>query len=156
MLLRCHNAYGRIMQGLKVRHTKNQLPRIETFLNIIAGFTKEKEQEAIYFQKLSEIKIDAKILDSLANRLLNIDEKAIAKDELLPTATVNRKGELMNSLIIETKDLGMNLFGAFNGMTHYTTHVKKSTDIYGNLLGGNQKFTDDGFKVIQKMALELA
>ena len=155
ILLRCHNAWGRVMQGLKVRHTKNQDYRIEMFIDLVRGFREEKEKEAMQLKRLSEIKIDEKILDGLANRLLNIDEKLL-KENILPTSTGRRKADLMESFTRETNDLGMNLFGAFNGVTHFTTHKKFSTDAYGNILGGNQKITDDAFKMINDLALELA
>lgn len=155
ILLRCHNAWGRVMQGLKVRHTKNQDYRIEMFIDLVRGFREEKEREAMQLKRLSEIKIDEKILDGLANRLLNIDEKLL-KDNILPSSTGRRKADLMESFTKETNDLGMNLFGAFNGITHFTTHKKFSTDAYGNILGGNQKITDDAFKLINDLALVLA
>jgi hypothetical protein len=62
----------------------------------------------------------------------------------------------MESFTRETNDLGMNLFGAFNGITHFTTHKKFSTDAYGNILGGNQKITDDGFRLVNELATLLA
>ena len=46
ILLRCHNAWGRVMQGLKVRHTKHQDFRIEMFIDLVRGFREEKEREA--------------------------------------------------------------------------------------------------------------
>jgi hypothetical protein len=155
ILLRCHNAWGRIMQGLKVRHTKHQDFRIEMFIDLVRGFREEKEREALQLKKLSEIQIDHTILDAIANRLLNIDEK-ILKGEILPTATGKRKADLMESFTKETSDLGMNLFGAFNGVTHFTTHKKFSTDAYGNILGGNQKITDDAFRICNEYATLLA
>jgi hypothetical protein len=155
ILLRCHNAWGRVMQGLKVRHTKHQDYRIEMFIDLVRGFREEKEREALQLKKLSEIEIDHKILDAIANRLLNIDEKLL-KGELLPSSTGRRKADLMESFTKETSDLGMNLFGAFNGVTHFTTHKKFSTDAYGNILGGNQKITDDAFKICNEYATLLA
>jgi len=154
-LPRCHNVWGRIMQGLKVRHTKHQVFRIEMFIDLVKGFKDEKEKEALQLKKLSEIEIDHTILDAIANRLLNIDEK-ILKGELLPSSTGRRKADLMESFTKETSDLGMNLFGAFNGVTHFTTHKKFSTDAYGNILGGNQKITDDAFKICNEYATLLA
>jgi hypothetical protein len=155
ILLRCHNAWGRVMQGLKVRHTKNQDYRIEMFIDLVRGFREEKEKEALQLKRLSEIQIDQAILDSLANRLLNIDEKLL-KENILPSSTGKRKADLMESFTRETNDLGMNLFGAFNGVTHFTTHKKFSTDAYGNILGGNQKITDDAFKLVNEYATLLA
>jgi len=155
ILLRCHNAWGRVMQGLKVRHTKHQDYRIEMFIDLVKGFREEKEREALQLKRLSEIEIDHSILDALANRLLNIDEKLL-KENILPSSTGRRKADLMESFTRETNDLGMNLFGAFNGITHFTTHKKFSTDAYGNILGGNMKITDDGFRLVNEYATLLA
>lgn len=153
-LLRCSNQYGRIMKGLKVRHTKNHDFRVEEFIRLVASFQAEKEAEAIMLQKMSQIKIDAKILDSLANRLLNIDETKMKEGDILHPVTGRNKANLMDSLLKETSDLGMTLFGAFNGITHYSTHTKKSTDAYGNILGGNMKFNEQGLLICSQIAEE--
>lgn len=153
-LLRCSNQYGRIMKGLKVRHTKNHDFRVEEFIRLVASFQAEKEAEAMMLQKMSQIKIDSKILDSLANRLLNIDETKMKEGDILHPVTGRNKEALMNSLLKETSDLGMTLFGAFNGITHYSTHTKKSTDAYGNILGGNMKFNEQGLVICQSIAEE--
>jgi hypothetical protein len=152
ILLRCYNQWGRVMQGLKVRHTKNHNYKVDMFIDLVKGFRAEKEQEAIIFQKMSEIKIDRSILDALANRLLKIDETKIAEGDILSARMGNTKVALMDSLNKETADLGMNLWGAFNGVTHYTTHTKKSTDTYGNLLGGNMKFNSDALSFLTEVA----
>ena len=152
ILLRCYNQWGRVMQGLKVRHTKNHNYKVDMFIDLVRGFRAEKEQEAIIFQKMSEIKIDRSILDALANRLLNIDETKIAEGDILSVRMGNTKAALMDSLNKETADLGMNLWGAFNGVTHYTTHTKSSTDTYGNLLGGNMKFNTDALSFLTEVA----
>jgi len=160
ILLRCYNQWGRVMQGLKVRHTKNHNYKVDMFIDLVKGFRAEKEQEAIIFQKLSEIKIDRGLLDSLANRLLNIDERKIKEGDILSSVTARNKIALMESFTKETSDLGMNLWGVFNGITHYTTHSKTSTDTYGNLLGGNMKFNQQGLdlcmEVAQKQGIILA
>ena len=153
-LLRCSNQYGRIMKGLKVRHTKNHDFRVEEFIRLVASFQAEKEAEAMMLQKMSQIKIDAKILDSLANRLLNIDETKMKEGDILHPVTGRNKANLMDSLIKETSDLGMTLFGTFNGITHYSTHTKKSTDAYGNILGGNMKFNEQGLLICSEIAEE--
>jgi hypothetical protein len=153
-LLRCSNQYGRIMKGLKVRHTKNHDFRVEEFIRLVASFQAEKEAEAMMLQKMSQIKIDAKILDSLANRLLNIDETKMREGDILHPVTGRNKANLMDSLLKETSDLGMTLFGAFNGITHYSTHTKKSTDAYGNILGGNMKFNEQGLLICSQIAEE--
>jgi hypothetical protein len=152
ILLRCYNQWGRVMQGLKIRHTKNHNYKVDMFIDLVRGFRTEKEQEAIIFQKMSEIKIDRGILDALANRLLNIDETKVAEGDILSVRKGNTKVAFMDSLNKETADLGMNLWGAFNGITHYTTHTKSSTDTYGNLLGGNMKFNSDGLSFLMEVA----
>jgi len=153
-LLRCSNQYGKIMKGLKIRHTKHHDFRVEEFIRLVASFQAEKEAEAIMLQKMAEIKIDESILDALANRLLNIDETQIKEGEILHPFTGRRKAALMDSLTKETSDLGMTLFGAFNGVTHYSTHTKKSTDAYGNILGGNMKFNEQGLLICNEIAQE--
>ena len=153
-ILRCSNQYGRIMKGLKIRHTKNHDVKVEEFIRLIASFKVEKEAEALMFQKMATIKIDSKILDSLANRLLKIDETKMKEGDILHPVTGRNKEALMNSLIKETSDLGMTLFGAFNGVTHYSTHSKKSTDTYGNLLGGNMRFNEQGLAICNDIAKE--
>jgi hypothetical protein len=43
--------------------------------------------------------------------------------------------------------LGDNLFGLFNGVTHYTTHIKKAKETtFGNALGTLARINQDAFQ----------
>jgi hypothetical protein len=47
----------------------------------------------------------------------------------------------------ETLALGDNLFGLLNGITHYTTHVKKVKETtFGNALGTLSRINQDAFQ----------
>jgi hypothetical protein len=60
---------------------------------------------------------------------------------------------------IERKDLGQNLFGTFNGFTHYISHVWNGTNANsapGNLLNGYERQTDKAFNVVDHFYQSLA
>lgn len=141
ILPRCTNAFSHLIPKAIFRHTKNHHAKLDDFVKLTERFRLDMEAKAINFGKLKEIKIDSKILDSLANRLLSIDMDG---GKVSPQQ-VTQKELFMNSARKETNDLGMNLWGFFNGVTHYTTHVRQSkTDNVLNLFGGNMKMNLEG------------
>ena len=152
LLLRCHNQWGSINKGLKIKHTNSWQARLKDFIEMVALFKANKMIEAQRLSQLREIEIDHTILSALANRLLGLDEK-------IDLGKVKRDAQsaLMASMVKETNDLGMNLFGFWNGATHFTTHdSKKQTneDVFGNMLGVNATFNAKALDIATEFAVK--
>ena len=154
MLLRCHNQWGSVSKGLKIKHTSSWAARMQDFIQLVALFKANKMIEAQRLAQLREIEIDHKILEALANRLLGLDEK-IGSGEDLGKVKRDAQSALMQSMVKETNELGMNLFGFWNGATHYTTHDAKkqgNEDVWGNMLGVNATFNEKALNIATNFA----
>ncbi len=136
VLCRCENQFSSIVPMRKFRHvagsdfTKETLELIKT--------TYEHERKRLFYQleNLKSKKVTEKLVDEMIIYLLNNDKEVpddLRKMELIHSL----KGhELKSSIIKETKDLGMNAFGLFNGVTWYTSHeLKSNISNFGNTHG---------------------
>jgi hypothetical protein len=161
-ILRCKNQWGRVNKNLKFKHTKNHEYAIQSFVNSIE-LQKVSDLKLIEkFERMQKIKVDNDLLLSIVDRFLEI-ERPVSKEELttfkLPTRTQNNLEQILSSMEIERKDLGQNLFGTFNGFTHYISHVWNGTNANsapGNLLNGYERQTDKAFNVVDHFYQSLA
>lgn len=143
-MIRCDNQWSRLKKQQRVlsaQHSEYSIKRAINFPHEIEIFNNLKKEEIGLFEKMSKVKIDQGIIDSLVNRLLDVDRKLEGKDKL-STKAVNIKEKLLESIYTETNDLGNNLFGFFHGVTHYTTH-KRNEKENSNALFGSSKIMND-------------
>jgi hypothetical protein len=139
IMIRCMNQFSRISQNLKAYHTKNNIVRIDELVGMFKQY--QQEQQALYekMKQYKKIKVDEHIISALTERLFRIE----SGHEEISTRKMKLTLEFKNSLDREMADLGQNLFGLFQGVTHYTTHVKKTKeDVFGNILGQNAKMNN--------------
>ncbi len=81
---------------------------------------------------------------NLINNLLKI-----SSDDDISTRKLNMKNELRDSIERERNALGNNRFADFNGVTYWTTHVRKSKEkIFGNIDGANYNYNSNAFKYL--------
>jgi hypothetical protein len=98
-------------------------------------------------ERFAQVQIDDVVKQSLVERLTRM-----TNEEKLGTKEISiRKENVMNnlwqSIDKECLALGDNLFGLFNGATHYTTHTKKVKEpIFGNCLGSLARINNDAFE----------
>jgi acetolactate synthase small subunit len=134
VMARCENQFSQINQKMKVFHTKNHDVKIEEIIHYLNAY--KAEQDALYkkMEDYSKVKISADIKEALVKNLLRQerpDVKVVGKQKKEDML------EFLASIERECNDLGHNVFGLFQGVTHYTTHVRKAKDekIFGNILG---------------------
>jgi hypothetical protein len=64
----------------------------------------------------------------------------------MSTRKQNIVNDLWKSIDKETLALGDNLFGLFNGITHYATHIRQSKETtFGNALGSLARINNEAF-----------
>lgn len=136
-MIRCANQWGKIVQNTRIHHTKNHDVKIDEMMRYFELY--KLEQEAMYRKLTSyrNIKIDEKVKIALADRLFNIES---GKEESVEISARKQAeiAKFMTSIERETRELGNNAFGLFQGVTHYTTHVKKVREsVFGNIIGSN-------------------
>lgn len=136
-LLRCKNQFGLISRTWKVKNTAGRHVRTEELFLSFESYIQEQKELHENFERFAQVKISPALIEKATRYLLEIKQE----DKLtqLSSRKQNQYLALTSSLQRETKDLGMNLWGLFNGVTHYTTHKleKKEAEknVFGNVIG---------------------
>jgi hypothetical protein len=151
MMVRCSNRFSKNFRQLQVNHTKNNSTRIDTLCSTFEMFMKERKQLFSKMEQLESVKIDESIRTALVERLTRMTE-----EERIGTEISTRKSNIISainhSIDTECKDLGYNAFGLFNGITHYTTHIKQSkNNVFGNPFGTVNELNQKAFKYCNEL-----
>ena len=97
-------------------------------------------------ERFADVKIDDSIKKSLVERLTRMNEEEKLGNEL-STRKSNIIANMNYSIQRECADLGENAFGLFNGITHYTTHIKNAkNNAFGNPFGSVNELNQTAFK----------
>jgi Domain of unknown function (DUF932) len=147
IMIRCMNAFGKILKSNVVRHTKNNFSRIDDLKRAYEVYFKETEKMQEIYTKMNKIQIDQTLIDLVTKRMFDVDNT----EEKISTRKENQILDFHASIKTETNDLGNNLFGLFHGMTHYTTHKLKGENVAGNLFGTASKINEKGFQAIAEL-----
>ena len=146
IMVRCSNRFSRNFRQLQVNHTKNNSLRIDGLVQYFDMFMKQRTQLFDKMEQLSWVKVDDSIKDALVERLTRMnDEEKLGND--VSTRKRNIISNINSSIDRECADLGDNAFGLFNGITHYTTHIKNSkNNAFGNPFGSLNELNQTAFK----------
>jgi len=146
IMVRCSNRFSRNFRQLQVNHTKNNSLRIDGLVQYFDMFMKQRTQLFEKMEQLSWVKIDDSIKDALVERLTRMNDEEKLGNEI-STRKRNIITNLNSSNDRECADLGDNAFGLFNGITHYTTHIKNSKNAtFGNPFGSSNELNQTAFK----------
>jgi hypothetical protein len=147
IMLRCENQFSKINRQMKVQHTRNHNTRIDELIRYFENYIAERNKLFCKMEDFSKVQIDEQIINGLINRLLLMDSK-----EEVSTRKANIRKEVEQSIIRECSDIGNNLLGLFNGITHYTTHIKKSKEkVFGNVLGTLATTNEKAFQFCESL-----
>lgn len=142
-LLRCSNQFTKLHKNssFHVPHTKSSTRKINDFVREFETYIEETQLFYEVLEGFGEVKIDKLIIDELIQRLVKLEseEKITKQKELFKT-------DLERSILRETNEVGMNLFGLWNGVTHYTTHTERKVNrMFGNPFGTLAEINNKGF-----------
>jgi hypothetical protein len=151
-IYRCENMFSQGNQHSRIRHSagaEQELRAIEKthdlYYNQLTGVYERAEQ-------MSEYKTCYAELENFTNYVLNINPNE--REEDLPTRTRNTKENFLQSVNRETAALGHNLFGLFNGATHYTSHVlTNQKNVFGNPLNLANTINSRAFDFCEKIII---
>ncbi len=145
-MIRCSNRFSKMFRQLQVNHTKNHDTKIDQLLRYFETYQKERKQLFVQMERMANVEIDASISEALVQRLTRMNEEERLGTVEMSTRKQNIVNDLWKSIDKETLALGDNLFGLFNGITHYTTHIRQSKEtVFGNCLGGLARINDEAF-----------
>lgn len=148
IMLRCMNQFGHIVKSNVIKHTKNNQVKIDELKRAYEVYFKQVEQQDELFSKIAKINIDKDLMEALTKRLFDVEN-----NEEISTRKTNQIFDFNESLLKETKDLGQNLFGYFNGVTHYTTHKLNGENTFGNLFNTANKINMKALELVTEFTL---
>jgi hypothetical protein len=152
-MIRCANRFSKIFRQLQVRHTKNHDAEIEQLLRYVETYMNQRKGLFQQMERFANVKIDQTLKDALAERLVRMTEEEKAGKAEISTRKQNLLFDIERSLDIECKALGDNLFGLLNGITHYTTHTRKTKEqVFGNALGSLARINQEAFQFCEAYA----
>lgn len=153
-LYRCNNMFASAAKniGLKIYHNSNFDVAIEELKLELLQVDTLLAQEFEELNRWQHVEIDPKIITEAKAMLFPQQGK-------ITTTETNKRLAFDESMHLEIEKLGHNLFGLFNGVTHYTTHnfMKKEIDTRDYPLEGKRaEYNDNIFEFCRSKALELA
>lgn len=154
-LHRCKNMYSTSIKVFKAKSTASIHLRTQEFKREFEAYQKRRQILYNNFEEFQKIEVSQNFIDNFIKNLHNIDK------DIKLTEQSKRKQNLFEQtrkdIQTETKELGTNLWGLFNGVTKFTTHDYqngRNAQNY-NLLGTASKLNDKAFNTCMKQ-LELA
>jgi hypothetical protein len=151
MMVRCSNRFSKNFRQLQVNHTKNNDFKIDLLCQTFEIFMNQRKQLFANMEQFETVKIDESIKRALVERLTRMnDEERLGND--ISTRKSNIVTQMYHSIETECQELGNTAFGLFNGITHYTTHVKTSKNgVFGNPFGSLNDLNQNAFKFCHEL-----
>lgn len=142
--IRCNNAFSQISNNIKIGHAINMDFRIADLMSMFIKWKKNIKNFEKEFNVWSKISFSKKLQIQAVNYILGINYKTdshgnVSYDKDIYKIKLNKQLEIIKCINKESAILGDNLWGFFNGITYYNTHVKKDYSRNFNLFGLSNK-----------------
>jgi hypothetical protein len=142
--LRCANQFSMLSGQHKVRHTASKDYRVEELISYYEQYARTQEALNDRFQKFIDTPVTKDDREEFLNYVMDVPMV-----EGKPTPSTRKTvllEELGCAVVKETKQLGTNLWGLFNGATWWTTHQHPTKDrVFGNVFGSNSEYNERAY-----------
>ena len=148
MIHKCENMFSAGIKRFEAKHTKSVSYRQDELLSFVKLHTDGIKELYNVFERFKKHRINPNEIKFFVNKLLNLEK--LKTPESIESNT--RKQRLEFSLETELSRHGSNLWGLFNGLTHYTTHQLNNKHItIGSVTGTAENLNRLGFKICKEM-----
>jgi Domain of unknown function (DUF932) len=152
MMIRCSNRFTKQFQSLKVLHTANNDFRINNLTNSFDDYTKQRQRFYNRFSEYVDFEIVEEDKTKIVNSLIEVTPLEIEKPETISARKQGIINDIHRSIETETAELGNNLFGLFNGITHYTSHIRRQKEaVFCNAFGTSADFNNRAFNFCENL-----
>jgi len=135
-LVRCANQFSSTLKVFSKKHTSFMDINDTIAQNIIRNYKAKKGILYDSFDGMETVRVDESVITKLIKEvhlMLATDSKAIKQKDWTSSPSMLT---LRKSIDREMKDLGNNAFGLFNGVTWYTTHEMRTSDLVTSQISG--------------------
>ena len=153
-MIRCGNRFARRFKALTARHSASLHTGVQNIREEFQSYRSKQQEYYRTLRQFQKVEVSEEIMNSLIARMASMTtEERLGKEEI-STRKKNIALTIEASLQREMNDLGFNLYGLFNGVTHYTTHqINIKGDEGFSLMNRAEKLNLDGFQFCQKLAV---
>ena len=151
-IYRCENMFGTGINNAIVKNTKNHAIKRDDLIKEIEIYLNKTNKLYNDMQEATTIELPRKQLLELASNII-FDNKELSDNK----RTLDKLTRLTESMNHELDVLGNNLFGMFNGITHFTTHNmnaetsnRKINNVFGNIEGISSKINTRAVQFVQQ------
>jgi hypothetical protein len=155
IMVRCENRFSQKYRQFQVYHTKNNSMGVDNVANSFDSYINNRKR---FYDKYAEY-IDFEIVeeqkDQLINLIAEVTPEEIRGEKEISTRKQNIRLDIWDSVNRECNALGDNVFGLFNGVTHYTTHKRKQKEkVFGNPLGAVADINQKAFEYCNTLLIK--
>lgn len=151
-MIRCSNRFSKIFRQLKVHHTRNHDKKIDELLKYFELYMKERKELFMTMAKMAHVSIDSSIKRALVERLTHMNEEERLGMGELSARKRNLVENITYCINAECFDLGNTAFGLLQGVTNFTTHVRKNREqVFSNAFGGAARMNEEAFRFCESL-----
>jgi Domain of unknown function (DUF932) len=152
MMIRCENRFTQQFQNLKVLHTRNHDLKIDSLTNSFDEYVMQRQRFYNRFSEYVDFEVVEEDKTKIVNSLVQVTPLEIEQPETMSSRKQNIITDIHRSIERETIELGNNLFGLFNGITHYTSHIRRQKSlVFCNAFGTSADFNHRAFTLCENL-----
>ena len=150
-IIRCENQFTEKIRTYELTHIHEMDFTDAGLIRLLDVYEHSRRNYYRSMEQLSLVPLTNDMVKELVNKLLQTEQPAFAKSDLenrspLPPQLSNKERMFRESIVKETAALGNNLWGLFNGVTHYATHHINSNSFL-NSNGASLEFNQKGLDI---------
>jgi hypothetical protein len=150
MMVRCSNMFTEQNKAMKAYHTTSHKSQLKQIKGILASYEAVRARQRQAYENFERTRIKTEDKDKLIRHVLGIpaatpihEISAIKNGQVLA---------LNDSIRNECKDLGNNVLGLFQGVTHYTTHkMRVKEPVLNNTFGSPANANAKAYEFCQEL-----
>ena len=120
--------------------------KLDELVKFYKDYVNQENQLKKTFEVWNQIDVDHATVNDFVNQVLEIPKENVS------TIKKNNRESLFHSINTEMAVMGRNAYGLFNGLTHYTSHVvKTSNKMFGNAMGHSYRLNERGYKFMNQL-----
>lgn len=157
----CRNTFAAAMRDMKnkARHTVSIHDKVEASIMEITAIRAQEEKLFERLKNMAEIPMNANHLRKIVQKVTTVDILVPEQEAIKQYSSyaVNRKNELLQSIASEMRQKGETMWGAFSGVTHYTSHVlpvpkRDNARTESKIMGSAAHLDNDAFTLISELS----
>lgn len=150
-IFRCENQFTEKIRTYELTHIHELDFSDQDLTRLLDVYEHSRRNYYRSMEQLSLVPLTNEMVKELVNKLLQTEQNAFAKSEVvnrypMNDQMTNKERMFRESIVKETAALGNNLWGLFNGVTHYATHHINSNSFL-NSNGASLEFNQKGLDI---------